>query len=53
MTQELSIPSPNSETSSGSDNSTVMSVSIADPYVLLKMTDGSILLLVGGMVCHR
>ncbi|TYI63977.1 hypothetical protein E1A91_D09G054000v1 [Gossypium mustelinum] len=47
MTQELSIPLPNSETSSGSDNSTVMSVSIADPYVLLRMTDGSILLLVG------
>ncbi|KAK8627890.1 hypothetical protein V6N13_135487 [Hibiscus sabdariffa] len=47
MTQELSVPSPNSETGSGSDNSTVMSVSIADPYVLLRMTDGSILLLVG------
>ncbi|KAE8681493.1 Cleavage and polyadenylation specificity factor subunit 1 [Hibiscus syriacus] len=47
MTQELSIPSTNSETSSASDNSTVMSVSIADPYVLLRMTDGSILLLVG------
>ncbi|XVF12380.1 hypothetical protein REPUB_Repub08aG0112500 [Reevesia pubescens] len=47
MTQELSIPSPNSETSSGSDSSTVMSVSIADPYVLLRMTDGSILLIVG------
>ncbi|XWS48359.1 hypothetical protein CRYUN_Cryun13aG0069400 [Craigia yunnanensis] len=47
MTQELSIPSPNSETSSGSESSTVMSVSIADPYVLLRMTDGSILLLVG------
>ncbi|XP_038999549.1 cleavage and polyadenylation specificity factor subunit 1-like isoform X2 [Hibiscus syriacus] len=47
MTQELSIPPPNSETSSGSDNSTVMSVSIADPYVLLRMADGSILLLVG------
>ncbi|OMO98062.1 cleavage and polyadenylation specificity factor subunit 1-like protein [Corchorus olitorius] len=47
MTQELSIPSPNSETGSGSESSTVMSVSIADPYVLLRMTDGSILLLVG------
>ncbi|XVE58674.1 hypothetical protein DITRI_Ditri04bG0187600 [Diplodiscus trichospermus] len=47
MTQELSIPSPNSETSSGSESSTVMSVSIADPYVLLRMTDGGILLLVG------
>ncbi|PPS08801.1 hypothetical protein GOBAR_AA11840 [Gossypium barbadense] len=47
MTQELSIPLPNSETSSGSDNSTVMSVSIADPYVLLRMTDGNILLLIG------
>ncbi|WRX18337.1 Cleavage/polyadenylation specificity factor [Theobroma cacao] len=47
MTQELSIPSPNSESSPGSENSTVISVSIADPYVLLRMTDGSILLLVG------
>ena len=53
MTQELSIPSTNSETSSGSESSTVMSVSIADPYVLLSMTDGSILLLVGGIFCHR
>ncbi|XP_022736191.1 cleavage and polyadenylation specificity factor subunit 1 isoform X2 [Durio zibethinus] len=47
MTQELSIPSPNSENGSGSDSCTVMFVSIVDPYVLLRMTDGSILLLVG------
>ncbi|XVF50705.1 hypothetical protein PTKIN_Ptkin04bG0123800 [Pterospermum kingtungense] len=47
MTQELCIPSPNSETSSSSESSTVMSVSIADPYVLLRLTEGSILLLVG------
>ncbi|GLU20961.1 hypothetical protein SLE2022_371330 [Rubroshorea leprosula] len=45
MTQDLNFAS--SESSSGSENSTVLSVSIADPYVLLRMTDGSIRLLVG------
>ncbi|KAF8379330.1 hypothetical protein HHK36_028764 [Tetracentron sinense] len=47
MTQDLSFGAPNSESSSGSESSTVSSVSIADPYVLLKMSDGSIQLLVG------
>uniref|UniRef100_A0A5B6ZUE1 Cleavage and polyadenylation specificity factor 160 kDa subunit n=2 Tax=Davidia involucrata TaxID=16924 RepID=A0A5B6ZUE1_DAVIN len=47
MTQDLSFKAPNSESGSGSESSTVSSVSIADPYVLLRMTDGSIQLLVG------
>lgn len=50
MTQELSFAVHNSESTSTSEPSTVSSVSIADPYVLLKMTDGSIQLLVGGTV---
>lgn len=49
MTQDLSFRAPNSETGSGPETSTVSSVSIADPYVLLRMTDGSIQLLVGGI----
>ena len=49
MTQDLSFATSNAESGSGSDNSTVLSVSIADPYVLLRMTDGSIRLLIGGM----
>lgn len=49
MTQDLSFGASNSESGSGSDSSTVLSVSIADPYVLIRMTDGSIRLLVGGM----
>lgn len=49
MNQELIFGAPNSESSSGSESSTVSSVSIADPYVLLRMTDDSIRLLVGGM----
>lgn len=49
MTQDLSLKSSNTETSVASDGATVSSVSIADPYVLLKMNDGSIQLLVGGM----
>ncbi|KAK1575122.1 hypothetical protein Q3G72_002835 [Acer saccharum] len=47
MTQDLSFATSNAESSSGSDNSTVLSVSIADPFVLLRMTDGSIRLLIG------
>ncbi|CAK9135184.1 unnamed protein product [Ilex paraguariensis] len=47
MTQDLSFSTPNSEAGSSSESSTVSSVSIADPYVLLRMTDGSIQLLVG------
>ncbi|KAF3433103.1 hypothetical protein FNV43_RR24205 [Rhamnella rubrinervis] len=45
MTQDLSVVAANSE--SGSESSMVMSVSIADPYVVLRMTDGSIRLLIG------
>lgn len=43
MTQDLSFPAINSEAAMN-----VSSVSIADPYVLLMMTDGSIQLLAGG-----
>uniref|UniRef100_A0A1J3GZ37 Cleavage and polyadenylation specificity factor 160 kDa subunit n=1 Tax=Noccaea caerulescens TaxID=107243 RepID=A0A1J3GZ37_NOCCA len=49
MNQELIFRAPNSESSSGSESSTVSSVSIADPYVLLRMTDDSIRLLVGDL----
>lgn len=45
MTQDLNFAT--SESSSGSENSTALSVSIADPYVLVRMTDGSIKLLIG------
>lgn len=47
MTQELSFGVHNSEPISNSETSTVSFASIADPYVLLKMSDGSIQLLVG------
>ncbi|XP_059449657.1 cleavage and polyadenylation specificity factor subunit 1 isoform X2 [Corylus avellana] len=47
MTQDLNFGVPNSESGSAPESSTVLSVSIADPYVLLRMTDGSIRLLVG------
>ncbi|KAH7854835.1 hypothetical protein Vadar_018207 [Vaccinium darrowii] len=47
MTQDLSFRAPNSEAGAGSETLTVSSVAIADPYVLLNMTDGSIQLLVG------
>lgn len=49
MTQELSFGVHNSDHSSTPDSSTVSSASIADPYVLLKMVDGSIQLLVGDL----
>ena len=57
MTQDLSFGASNSESSSSSESSTVSSVSIADPYVLLRMSDGTVQLLVGGMFltlcdCH-
>ncbi|KAF5200305.1 Cleavage and polyadenylation specificity factor subunit [Thalictrum thalictroides] len=45
-TQNLSFGGQNSEVSA-SESSTAMSVSIADPYVLLRMSDGSIQLLIG------
>ena len=48
MTQELNFGPNSGESGSGSDSLYVSAVSIADPYVLLKMSDGSIQLLVGG-----
>ncbi|KAM7491713.1 hypothetical protein LguiA_034634 [Lonicera macranthoides] len=45
--KDLCFRSPNSEAGSGSESPTISSVSIADPYVLLRMTDGSIQLLAG------
>ncbi|KAF7813301.1 cleavage and polyadenylation specificity factor subunit 1 [Senna tora] len=47
MTQDVSFGASNSESSSGSENTVVLSVSIVDPFVLLRMSDGSIRLLVG------
>lgn len=52
MTQDLSFGAPNSESNSGAESLTVLSVSIADPYVLLRMSDGSIRLLTGGIPFH-
>lgn len=49
MTQELTLSVHNSDVSSN-EAPVVASVSIADPYVLLKMSDGSIQLLIGGTV---
>ncbi|CAK7324265.1 unnamed protein product [Dovyalis caffra] len=46
MTQDLSFGGSNSE-AGRSESSTVMHVSIADPYVLVRMADGSIQILVG------
>ena len=48
MTQDVSFGASNSESNSGSENAIALSVSIADPYVLLRMSDGSIRLLIGG-----
>ncbi|XP_073128753.1 cleavage and polyadenylation specificity factor subunit 1 isoform X2 [Henckelia pumila] len=47
MTQDLTFKTSNTEAVAGSEGTIVSSVSIADPYVLLRMTDGSIQLLVG------
>ncbi|XP_008791964.2 cleavage and polyadenylation specificity factor subunit 1 isoform X2 [Phoenix dactylifera] len=47
MTQELNFGGHNSDSTTNSELSAVASVSIADPFILLKMTDGSIQLLVG------
>lgn len=47
MTQELSLGASNNESGSGSESLTVSAVSIADPFVVLKMSDGSVQLLVG------
>lgn len=48
MTQELKFGGHNSEPALSSEM-TVISASIADPYVLLTMSDGSVQLLVGGI----
>jgi cleavage and polyadenylation specificity factor subunit 1 len=50
MTQELNFSMHTSESSLSSEPLAAASASIADPYVLLKMGDGSIRLLIGGMV---
>jgi hypothetical protein len=50
MTQELNFSMHTSESSLNSEPLAAASASIADPYVLLKMSDGSIRLLIGGMV---
>ncbi|XP_072956433.1 probable cleavage and polyadenylation specificity factor subunit 1 isoform X1 [Typha angustifolia] len=47
MTQELNFGTHNSEPATNLESPLVASVSIADPYVLLKMTDGSVQMLVG------
>ncbi|XP_057952334.1 cleavage and polyadenylation specificity factor subunit 1 isoform X2 [Malania oleifera] len=47
LTQDLSFGASTSESGSNSENFSVSSVSIADPYVLLRMTDGTVQLLVG------
>ncbi|XP_074570014.1 cleavage and polyadenylation specificity factor subunit 1 [Curcuma longa] len=47
MTQEVPFGVHNSDLSSNSEAPVVVFVSIADPYVLLKMSDGSIQLLIG------
>lgn len=49
MVQELNFKAPNSEIGPASESQKVTSVSIADPYVLLRMVDGSIQLIVGGI----
>ncbi|XP_025700408.1 cleavage and polyadenylation specificity factor subunit 1 isoform X2 [Arachis hypogaea] len=47
MTRENFFGSSNSESNSGSENVMAVSVSIADPYALIRMSDGSIRLLIG------
>lgn len=50
MTQELNFTMHTSESSLSSEPLAAASASIADPYVLLKMVDGTIRLLIGGML---
>jgi cleavage and polyadenylation specificity factor subunit 1 len=50
MTQELTFTMHSSESSLSSEPLAATSASIADPYVLLKMVDGTIRLLIGGML---
>ncbi|KAG5013105.1 hypothetical protein JHK82_025244 [Glycine max] len=47
MTQDVSFGASNSESGSASESAIALSVSIADPFVLLRMSDGSIRLLIG------
>ncbi|KAL2578018.1 hypothetical protein AAZV13_16G173000 [Glycine max] len=47
MTQDVSFGASNLESGSASDSAIALSVSIADPFVLLRMSDGSIRLLIG------
>ncbi|WCJ36530.1 Cleavage and polyadenylation specificity factor subunit 1 [Euphorbia peplus] len=47
MTQDLNFGAPNSESGPGSESPIVSSVSIADPFALVRMNDGSVRLLIG------
>ncbi|KAL9240401.1 hypothetical protein vseg_014626 [Gypsophila vaccaria] len=47
MTQEVTLGTSSTEPGSGTENLTVSAVSIADPFVLLKMSDDSVQLLIG------
>lgn len=54
MTQDLSIVSAKLEGNVGqSDNLQVVGASIADPYVVLLITDGTVQLVVGGTIPHN
>lgn len=53
MTQDVSFGASNSESDSASESAIALSVSIADPFVLLRMSDGSIRLLIGGKLLVR
>jgi len=48
MTQDVTFGASNSESASASESAIALSVSIADPFVLLRMSDGSVRLLIGG-----
>lgn len=48
MTQDVTFGASNSESGSASESAVALSVSIADPFVLLRMSDGSVRLLIGG-----
>ncbi|WVZ14862.1 hypothetical protein V8G54_012428 [Vigna mungo] len=47
MTQDVTFGASNSESGSASESAIALSVSIADPFVLLRMSDGSVRLLIG------
>jgi len=48
MTQDVTFGASNSESGSASESAIALSVSIADPFVLLRMSDGSVRLVIGG-----